>query len=366
MADGQAKVKKLLYSGAAKEEGDSAAREIAIGKEVLGESLFGLYGSYLGYAQKLGVLADSSDPARIAASEVFTLQGQLRRVKTEQDLNNISDKLLQYGKKLKLMKLVQKVDETAPVVLVDHTFAYTKKDVDTMVEILFEEFVKGLSPAESPQVVFMGGYSGAGKNGAADEILEEEFAGNAVILDIDDLRALHPRAKIIAEVGSLPEKKINEPSYYANQTGPFAWDVAKGLKEKFREQGYNTIINGTLRDAEPIIEQAKEFKARGYATRVQVVIADKDIAWQRTKDRFARQVRRAQEEKNAGIDQQTFPREVSRSYFDLVISTLPGSVTTLNRNRAIDQIRYKRKNPSVDQPQGRPGSAASRVPQPYE
>lgn len=113
----------------------------------------------------------------------------------------------------------------------------------------------GKTPSDRKTLLsIVGGQSGAGKSRLIP-IANQELDGNAVIVDFDELRTLHPFYKEVSE--SYPEitHRILHPDTER---------VKNAVLETLRQEGYNVIYEGALRNTQGFLDFANDFKQEGY------------------------------------------------------------------------------------------------------
>ena len=113
----------------------------------------------------------------------------------------------------------------------------------------------GKTPSDNKTLLsIVGGQSGAGKSRLIP-IANQELNGNAVIVDFDELRSLHPFYKEVSD--SYPEitHRILHPDTER---------VKNEVLETLRKEGYNVIYEGALRNTQGFLDFANNFKQEGY------------------------------------------------------------------------------------------------------
>ena len=136
-------------------------------------------------------------------------------------------------------------------------------------------------------------------------------------VDLDAYRAYHP---YYDEICDKYQEKSQE---YTNQ---FAYYVKQGMIQKLSDEGYNFIIDGTLRDANGQIETAMDLQNKGYSLQVDVICTKPEISSVRTDLRFEKQM----EAYLSGNNE--FPRAVGDDYHDMVCKQLPDSLDKLQNS----------------------------------
>lgn len=111
-------------------------------------------------------------------------------------------------------------------------------------------------------VIFLGGQPGAGKSTFTN--MDYSFS-DYIVIDGDQYRQFHP------EYESILEKGIDKVSEF---TQPFVNQVVEDLIIELSQEGYNLLIEGTLRDASVPIATSKLLKEKGYTTELYVMACD--------------------------------------------------------------------------------------------
>lgn len=135
-------------------------------------------------------------------------------------------------------------------------FENYKKDVIMML-------TTGVQPAQKGKQALMiiGGQPGAGKSRLAN-MIDEELQKNAVRVDFDQLRLMHPYYQTVC--ASYPDIVHRILQYDTN-------DVKKEAFKFLIDNGYNVIYEGALRDTQGFVEFAKQFKENGYNINLNVM-----------------------------------------------------------------------------------------------
>lgn len=122
-------------------------------------------------------------------------------------------------------------------------------------------FKAGKHPSDEKTITIVGGQSGAGKTRLIP-IAKQKLANNAVVVDFDELRALHPYYREVCD--SYPEitHRILHPD---------TEKVKNAVLENLRTEGYNVIYEGALRSTNGFLDFAREFKNKGYNIRMNIM-----------------------------------------------------------------------------------------------
>ena len=156
-------------------------------------------------------------------------------------------------------------------------------------EAIMEQLMAGLSPApDQPQVIFLGGGSGSGKTSISKLLLQsfQENNESVIHVDSDRIKAMLP------EHASFMKEDPNTAAYRLHEESS---DMAKALFERCLKSRYHILLDGTLKNADSVVNQIRVARENGYG--VSLVIADVPLeeALQRAEKRFLIEGRRVPE-----------------------------------------------------------------------
>lgn len=123
----------------------------------------------------------------------------------------------------------------------------------------------GKSPSDEKTITVVGGQSGAGKSRLIP-IAKQELDNNAVVVDFDELRALHPHYKEVCNLHTQIVHKILH-----SDTERVKNEVLKSL----RKDGYNVIYEGALRNTQGFIDFLTDFQKDGYKIVIDIMSVPK-------------------------------------------------------------------------------------------
>lgn len=200
---------------------------------------------------------------------------------------------------------------------------YSENDFNLALEKCYKTLTENKLPADNPQAFILGGQSGAGKTTIHDIIQTKNR--NIIVLDGDRFRAYHPNFDEIQE-------RFGEAA--ANFTQKFSNSIVNALMNKFSDEHYNLIIEGTCRTAEVPLNTCQMLKKKGYSVNLAVMCTDKQTAWQSTIDRY-------NEMKALGVP----PRAVPRDKFDYTVKAIPENISLLYQSGELNNILlFNRQN----------------------
>lgn len=186
-----------------------------------------------------------------------------------------------------------------------------------------------VSHVKNPQAFILGGQPGAGKSESARRILDR-LGGNALFINGDDFRKLHPEYKRI------------QKEYGANaseHTGSFAGEVVERIIDLCVNKRVNVIVEGTFRTTETPIKTLKKFKDAGYKTHVLIQTCDKKLSWKSCIERY---------EEGKRVDPQN-ARMTPKEHHDLVVKNLPKNIKSVWSSGLADSLEIYWREPDGEQ-----------------
>ena len=185
---------------------------------------------------------------------------------------------------------------------------------ETLASILVPPLV---TPQDSPNAVILGGQSGAGKS-LLHVIFKEKYAGNVIVINGDEYRKSHPRFKEIdARYG------IDSPAH----TSAWSNKMVETLIEELSSEGYNLIIEGTLRTAAVPLQTARLLRAKGYAVSLALMAVKPEISLVSCQIRYERM-------RIAG----TTPRAVDPDHHRRIVDDIVGNLAQLEASDAFESV----------------------------
>lgn len=119
----------------------------------------------------------------------------------------------------------------------------------------------GKLPKKENTIIIVGGQSGAGKSRLIP-VARKHLKNNVVIIDFDELRSLHPYYN-----------EVNE-KYFELAHRILHADVEKvknKILENLRQEKYDVIYEGALRNTEGFLDFARDFKKSGYNIKMYIL-----------------------------------------------------------------------------------------------
>ena len=172
-------------------------------------------------------------------------------------------------------------------------------------------------PVAQPQAVLLGGQSGAGKS-TLHGIFKDKLGGNVVVINGDEYRSLHPRFAQIQE-----RYGIDAPAY----TAAWAGKMVESLIDALSSEGYNLVIEGTLRTAEVPLGTARLLRERGYAVSLALMAVKPEISLVSCQIRY-------EQMRIAG----TTPRAVDPGHHAKIVDEIVDNLATLEGSNLFDSV----------------------------
>lgn len=182
---------------------------------------------------------------------------------------------------------------------------------------------RGKHGVEQPVAIVLGGQPGAGKSGLY-EIARERFSGNIVELDCDAFRKHHPHSEQLAQ----------DAATYGEKTNPFVFEVVDRLVAELSNQGFNMIMESSMKSPHTAFANHELLSPKGYAIEACIMATPKDISWQGVVDRYNSQLAK-------GIQARMVPQEfhdyvvehISQAADEIYRSGKMANILIYNRNR---------------------------------
>lgn len=184
---------------------------------------------------------------------------------------------------------------------------YSPEEFERQYKVIYDSIVKDGVPQKNHAVIFLGGQPGAGKSFfyAQDDNLH-----GYIVIDGDQYRKYHPKYDDISKY---------DMENYANRTQKFVNECIERLIDELSDQGYNLIIEGTLRDPNVPINTCKTLVGKGYTADMYVIAVDAKISWQSTISRA-----------NFLLDMGCAPRLVPIDKYNLIVNNLPDNLKKID------------------------------------
>lgn len=228
--------------------------------------------------------------------------------------------------------------------IADRAMKLAKADVKATVK-------ENAVPQEDPHIYLVGGQPGCGKSGGMKRANElEKDHGHALTISMDCYRDMHPN---IARIKEVIFKRCTELGLTSDDmsadlvafTNEFADEVEAHIVPILFDQGYNLVMESTLKNGKKNVEKMRQWRARNPKCQVSVIMigVSQEIAYEGAMSRASQMkicMDRLVQEMNARGITGLYPvtrGPVDRPYYDDVCSKLPGSMEEFARpeNREI-------------------------------
>ena len=146
--------------------------------------------------------------------------------------------------------------------------SFTQKDFEKNRNLLVQALSLGSHPVESPSAFLLGGQSGAGKT-RLHKLCAQQLDGNCIVINGDEYRKSHPNFEEIQNLYGM-----DAPAH----TAKWAGQMTEALIDAFSSQGYNLVIEGTLRTSEVPLRTATMLRGRGYSTSLAIMAVKPEVS----------------------------------------------------------------------------------------
>lgn len=176
---------------------------------------------------------------------------------------------------------------------------------------------KALVPVEGPRAFLLGGQSGAGKS-ALHRLSRRRFDGNVIVINGDEFRKSHPRFNEIQE-----RYGVDAPAH----TAAWAGAMTEAIIDVFSAQGYNLVIEGTLRTSDVPMRTARLLRERGYGVSLALMAVKPEISLVSCRIRYEMM-------RITG----TTPRATDPKHHDKIVHDIVENLGTLEQSDLFDEV----------------------------
>ena len=186
-------------------------------------------------------------------------------------------------------------------------------------EEIIPELTAGLTAADRPGAVVLGGQPGAGKS-AMQSAAELEFKsrGGALAIVGDDLRAYHP------EYRALLRQDDKTAAYYTDRDSGL-W--VEKLISYAKEQRFNLVIEGTMRVPEKVAQTLMDLRGAGYAVDARAIAVNERLSTLGIHQRYEQMVA------DRGHGRFTVPASHEAAY-----RAMPATLEVIELDRLADRV----------------------------
>lgn len=156
---------------------------------------------------------------------------------------------------------------------------YTEEEFEERLEERLKVLTFGKTKMKNPHYAFLlGGQAGAGKT-TLHSIINQELNNDVIIIDNDSFKRFHPRYEEL-------QKQLGKNVTQA--VTPFSNKMTESLIEKLSDEGYNLVIEGTLRTVETPKNTALLLQKKGYITDLYMMAVSFEESYLSTLERYER------------------------------------------------------------------------------
>ncbi|MGO5335633.1 zeta toxin family protein [Bilifractor sp. LCP19S3_H10] len=201
---------------------------------------------------------------------------------------------------------------------------YTQQQFREAYSEVKETVTAGIVPESRKCTIILGGQPGAGKSSFYQS--RDDLVSYAAI-NGDEYRRFHPMIQGILK---------SDPEHYAERTQKFSNQMVETLISDLSNDGYNLIIEGTLRNPQVPIRTCQELKVKGYSAELVVVACNAELAWKST-------LARAEMQKEHG----QIPRLVPIDIYNNTVHQIPDSLDTIEKTGCFDHITVQTRDLAI-------------------
>jgi UDP-N-acetylglucosamine kinase len=200
---------------------------------------------------------------------------------------------------------------------------------------VYRSVVKEGIPQKSHCVLFLGGQPGSGKSNFYSQ---DNNLNGYIVIDGDKYRSFHPEYENIVKY---------DLDNYVERTQPFVNFCIEKLISNLSDEGYNLIIEGTLRDPDVPLSTCRSLVEKGYRADLYVMAVDACISWQSTINRA-----------DLMIDLKETPRLVPIDKYNVIVNNLPENLRKIETSGLFSSIRVIDRDNKILYPNSRGISAS--------
>ncbi len=198
-----------------------------------------------------------------------------------------------------------------------NTYKLTDEMFEEYKNIAYIAVTAGKNPSNDKKLIIIGGQPGAGKSRIMP-IAKTELNDNAIIVDFDELRSMHPYYKDVSK--NYPE--ITHRILHSDTN-----KVKDKIIDELIDKNYNVIYEGALRATKGFIDLAKRFKDKDYKIKMDIMATPKLESYGSTFVRYA-----------TALITDTTARWVEKSYHDASYVGVTNTVSEFYKQKMIDEI----------------------------
>lgn len=200
---------------------------------------------------------------------------------------------------------------------------FTENEFKKAFEEIKARLTESIKIKEEKKAFLLGGQPGAGKSGLT-ALLEKENK-NLVVINGDDFRKKHPH---FIELQKMYGKEAVE------YTKTFAGKMTEALISKLSDEGYNLVIEGTLRTSETPLKTQQELSKKGYQVEMAVIQVRPEFSYLGTLNRYEEMIK-------LGLQ----PRATLKKDHQVVVDNIANNLSKIYNTKLFSNIRiYNRES----------------------
>ncbi len=204
---------------------------------------------------------------------------------------------------------------------------YSESDFQYRLQANIMDLSLNRSPSARPTAFLLGGQSGAGKS-TLHQLIRHQLNDNVIVVDGDTFRTQHPNSFLL-------DKAYGKES--VNYKSGFSGKMVQELYDKFSDEHYHLMIEGTLRTTETPLKTALDLKRKGYRVNLAVMAVSRYLSYLATLERY---------EKTFLIDP-SIARATTKVIHDQIVDVLPSNLDYLYQAKLFDNISLIKRDGTV-------------------
>lgn len=201
---------------------------------------------------------------------------------------------------------------------------YTEEQFNKKYNEIYASLIKDKVKKQQKAVIFLGGQPGCGKTNFYSQ---DNNLNGYIVIDGDSYRCFHPEYENIIEY---------DFENYVERTQGFVNECIERLISDLSDNGYNLIIEGTLRNPAVPIKTGKLLKQKGYKTDLYIIGVDACTSWEST-------INRAYVLERLG----EVPRLVPIDKYNNIVNALPENVHLIEESALFNTVNIIDRNNKI-------------------
>lgn len=193
---------------------------------------------------------------------------------------------------------------------------FTQAEFNIIFNTIYEDLINNKTKSKNKVAFILGGQPGAGKSGLT-RLIEEKY--EVIVINGDEFRKSHPH---------YLELKEKYGDNYVLYTAKFSGKMVETLINKLSNNGYNLVIEGTLRTYEIPLKTAKVLKDKGYEVELHLVQVRPELSLLGTFMRYEDM-----------LEVGTVARETPVEHHNNVVKNIPDNLNIIYKEKLFDNIK---------------------------